>query len=501
MTAISHQQLWKTPQRAVDVARGGQHGHLVGGDVAEADVGEGEVARDGVDDQPVAIDRRLPEVEEDRDLDQLDDGVGQLGDPVGDEAKQEPALGALVDGRTLSFAVAQSRNCGRGKSRLCQPICRRTGVMSTGSSRSIVQPFLPSLGVPALPIGAVAPSPTLSVAPIQSDLFGQQLFQDSRIAAAVGLGDLGAQLALAALQPALLQRVQRSFDQPLLRCRVGVRSVVQRSGECARSSFVGCGVERVRRAGAWASASSRSAAGRSAIHSGCSRQRIGGAQRTGSDRSPGRTRACAAGCFSVSVSGSARCAGTLATRWAAACFSSCRSRAESMPSFCAASAANSSRWMGLGMRRMCGSRKFIAFTLASAVRGGKQLAGALDQVVGVASRVAQRRPVGRDALLADEAVGIEAAFERDDLDVEVLFGQQRDGFFGRGGARRVGVEVDDDALGEAAEQAHLHLRERGAGDGEHVLNPGHVDGDAVHLAFDQDRRSRTCASRPWPCRG
>ncbi len=50
----------------------------------------------------------------------------------------------------------------------------------------------------------------------------------------------------------------------------------------------------------------------------------------------------------------------------------------------------------------------------------------------------------------------------------------------------VGVEVDDDAFGEAAEETDLHLGEGGAGGGDDVLYAGHVDGDAVHLAFDEE---------------
>ena len=52
-----------------------------------------------------------------------------------------------------------------------------------------------------------------------------------------------------------------------------------------------------------------------------------------------------------------------------------------MPSFCAASAANSSRAMRLGMRRMWGSRKLSALILASGVARRKELAGAVDEVV------------------------------------------------------------------------------------------------------------------------
>ena len=117
---------------------------------------------------------------------------------------------------------------------------------------------------------------------------------------------------------------------------------------------------------------------------------------------------------------------------------------------------------------------------------GELFAGVVDEVVGVALGVAEGGHVGLDALLADEAVGIEAALEGDDFDFEVFFGEERDGFLCGGDACGVGVEVDDDALGEAAEEADLHLGEGGAGGGDDVFNSGHVDGDAVHLAFDEE---------------
>ena len=116
-----------------------------------------------------------------------------------------------------------------------------------------------------------------------------------------------------------------------------------------------------------------------------------------------------------------------------------------MASFWAASAAKASRVSALGMRRMWGRRKLRALTLASGVRCGELLAGAVDEVVGVAPGGAEGVGVGlAHAVLADEAVGVEAAFEGDDFDVEVLFGEQGDGFLGRQhGAGGVGVEVDD----------------------------------------------------------
>jgi hypothetical protein len=85
-------------QGGVAIAAGDQHRHLVGGDVAEADGGKAELRRDRGDDQPVAVDGGRPEVEEDRNLDELDDGSGQLAKPVGGKAKQEAALSLVVDG-------------------------------------------------------------------------------------------------------------------------------------------------------------------------------------------------------------------------------------------------------------------------------------------------------------------------------------------------------------------------------------------------------------------
>lgn len=79
----------KDAQGSLAVACGGEHGHLVCGDGAEADIGEAEVGGDGVDDHPLAVEGDAPEMEEDGDLDELDDGGGELADPVGQEAEGE----------------------------------------------------------------------------------------------------------------------------------------------------------------------------------------------------------------------------------------------------------------------------------------------------------------------------------------------------------------------------------------------------------------------------
>ena len=83
----------KGAEGGLPVACGLGHGHLVARDRAEADVGEGEGGGDGGEDEPLAIKRDGPEVQKDRHLDQLGDGSGELGDPVGKEAEQKAALG------------------------------------------------------------------------------------------------------------------------------------------------------------------------------------------------------------------------------------------------------------------------------------------------------------------------------------------------------------------------------------------------------------------------
>jgi hypothetical protein len=128
----------------------------------------------------------------------------------------------------------------------------------------------------------------------------------------------------------------------------------------------------------------------------------------------------------------------------------------------------------------------MALILASALAPGKLLAGAVDQVVGLAAGTADGGGVGFYAALADEAVGVEAAVEGDDFDGESLFGEEGDGLFGGVGSGGVGVEVDYYVGGVAAEEADLLLGESGSAGGDYVLDAAHVDGDAVHLAFDEE---------------
>ena len=183
-------------------------------------------------------------------------------------------------------------------------------------------------------------------------------------------------LALAAFEVAVVEGVEGVFD--LLGEGFGLRvsggllgwRVFEGSGEEDAALLVGCGVEGVGSgAGAWArDFEERRRRGACRTTRGvCMRvsaARVRAGSCSGRTRARRRTR-------SISLAGSAVWARTLSMRVAAACLSSWRRMAESMPSFCAASAANSSRWMRLGMRRMWGRRKLRALTLASAVRAGK----------------------------------------------------------------------------------------------------------------------------------
>ena len=126
------------------------------------------------------------------------------------------------------------------------------------------------------------------------------------------------------------------------------------------------------------------------------------------------------------------------------------------------------------------------FDLGVGGAAGEELAGAVDEVVGVALGVAERGHVGWTPCSRMKRSGSRPPSRVTIFDFEVFFGEEGDGFFGGVDAGGVGVEVDDDAFGEAAEEADLHLGEGGAGGGDDVVDAGHVDGDAVHLAFDEE---------------
>ena len=80
------------------------HTHLVTGDGGEAEVGEEEIAGQGVEGDPLAVDGLGPEVQEDGHLGEGDDGLRKFGDALRDEAPDEPTAGAGVDAHRRPFA-------------------------------------------------------------------------------------------------------------------------------------------------------------------------------------------------------------------------------------------------------------------------------------------------------------------------------------------------------------------------------------------------------------
>ena len=82
---------------------------------------------------------------------------------------------------------------------------------------------------------------------------------------------------------------------------------------------------------------------------------------------------------------------------------------------------------------------------------GEKLPGALNQVVGLAARTAQRFGVGLHAPFADVAVGVQPIVQSHDLDREPLLGEQGDGLFSGVGPGGVWIEVDHDLRGVAAQ--------------------------------------------------
>ena len=64
----------------------------------------------------------------------------------------------------------------------------------------------------------------------------------------------------------------------------------------------------------------------------------------------------------------------------------------------------------------------------------------------------------------------------------------------------VGIEVDDDAARCGAENGDLLLGKGGAAGGDHVLNAAQEDGDAVHLALDEQGKLKLADGGCAPCR-
>ena len=82
--------------------------------------------------------------------------------------------------------------------------------------------------------------------------------------------------------------------------------------------------------------------------------------------------------------------------------------------------------------------------------------------------------------------GSKPLLESQNLDLEFLFNQQAESAFGRLRAGGVGIEIHYDILSKASEQLGLQFGKRRTGTGDYILKSGGEDGDAVHLAFDQN---------------
>ncbi len=117
---------------------------------------------------------------------------------------------------------------------------------------------------------------------------------------------------------------------------------------------------------------------------------------------------------------------------------------------------------------------------------GKLRPRPFDQIVEIFLRILERGAIGFFALAANVEIGIEALFEGQNFYGEFFFDQQAEGAFGGLRSGRIGIEIHNRILAEAPEQLGLQFGEGGAGTGDHVLESGGVDGDAIHLTFDQD---------------
>ena len=166
---------------------------------------------------------------------------------------------------------------------------------------------------------------------------------------------------------------------------------------------------------------------------------------------------------------------------------SCRKTAESMPSFCAISWPVRRAQCGWGRAGCAAEDNSRPSSLPSPLRTGNCATGALDQIIEIFLRMPQGLAVSVFALAANVEIGIEALLEREHFDLKFFLDQQAQSALRGFGSRRIGIEIDHDILAEASEQLGLDLGKGRAGAGDDVVKSGSVDGDAIHLAFDQDR--------------
>ena len=135
---------------------------------------------------------------------------------------------------------------------------------------------------------------------------------------------------------------------------------------------------------------------------------------------------------------------------------------------------------------MCGQEIVDGFDLAFRRCAGTGPGRVQSGRRNTSARPCRRRSVGGGSLAAHEEIGIEALLKGDDADLEIFADEQGERTLGGGGSGSVGIEIDDNFFAEAGEQAGLRLGEGGAAGGDDVVVSGVEDGDAIHLAFDED---------------
>ena len=102
----------------------------------------------------------------------------------------------------------------------------------------------------------------------------------------------------------------------------------------------------------------------------------------------------------------------------------------------------------------------------------------------IAGRLLELAAIGLTAVFLAVVEGVQAMRQLQDTDVEAFFDQQVDRFLRGvlpGGIR---IEIHDDRLGMATQQARMVLRQRGAATCNHVLHVAFLSSDHVHIAFD-----------------
>ena len=124
-----------------------------------------------------------------------------------------------------------------------------------------------------------------------------------------------------------------------------------------------------------------------------------------------------------------------------------------------------------------------------------------------AARSSRNSRYGRDCLswatnavasvLLDERVGVVAARQLDDVDVEAFADQQLRAALGGGLAGAVGVVAEHGLRREAPQHLRLLRRQRRAAGRDHRKAAGLVDLREVEVALDDQREVAPCAGRPW----